>query len=94
MHQLFFLKPKPILMKTILAAMILLTTAGCANLRQAQQVDMIKAEVIRIDTLYRHPGNIKQLTWKDKNNMEYISFVSIYNQEYTLGSNLYVMRKR
>jgi len=81
-------------MKTILTAMILLATAGCANLRQAQQVSMIKAEVIRVDTLYRYPGNIKQLTWRDTDNMEYISFVSIYNQEYSLGSNMYVMRRR
>ena len=81
-------------MKTILAALILLATAGCANLRQVQQVSMVKAEIIRIDTLYRLPDNIQQITWKDKDDMQYISFVSIYNKDYAVGSSMLVMKKR
>lgn len=81
-------------MKTILIAMIVLAAAGCANLRETQQVDMVKVHVIKVDTVLRHPDPLKQLTWKDQDNIEYISYVSIHNLTYVVGSTMYVMRKR
>ena len=82
-------------MKTILVAMALLALIGCSNsFREIQQVDMVKVQVVKIDTIFRHPQKVKQLTWKDNDQIRYISYVSIYNELYAIGSSMYVMRKR
>ena len=81
-------------MKTILILLALVAAVGCANLREVQQVDMVEAKVVRIDTVFRHPDPLKQLTWKDRDDIQYVSFVSIYNELYKVGSSMYVMRKR
>ena len=82
-------------MKTILVAMALLALIGCSNsFREIQQVDMVKVQVVKIDTIFRHPEKVKQLTWKDNDQVRYISYVSIYNELYAIGSSMYVMRKR
>lgn len=81
-------------MKTFLVPVALVAAAGCANLRQIQQVSMVQAKVIRIDTIYRQPGNLKQLTWRDNDEMQYVSYVSIYNEQYEVGSSVYIMKKR
>lgn len=81
-------------MKTILLPFALIAAVGCANLKETQQVDMVQAKVIKIDTVYRYPEHLKQLTWKDNDDIRYISYVSIYNEMYAIGSSMYVMRKR
>lgn len=82
-------------MKTTLVALALLAAIGCTNsFREIQQADMVKAQVVNIDTIWRHPGIVKQLTWKDSDNIHYITYVSIYNEVYSLGSSMYVMKKR
>lgn len=82
-------------MKTTLVAIALLAVIGCTNsFREIQQVDMVKAELVKIDTIFRHPEKVKQLTWKDSDDIQYISYVSIYNEVYGIGSSMYVMRKR
>ena len=81
-------------MKTILVAMGLLTTAGCANLRQMQQVDVVEAKVVKIDTIIRHPDFLKQITWEDQDDIQYISYAALYDRTFQVGSIMYVMRKR
>ena len=81
-------------MKTILLPFALIAAVGCANLKETQQVDMVQAKVIKIDTVYTYPEHLKQLTWKDNDDIRYISYVSIYNEMYAIGSSMYVMRKR
>jgi hypothetical protein len=81
-------------MKTTLLLLAVITAVGCSNLKQVQQVDMVQAKVIRIDTVFRYPEHVKQLTWKDTDDIQYISYVSIYNEVYGIGSSMYVMRKR
>ena len=82
-------------MKTILAVLALWATIGCTSAyRELQEVDMVKAQLVRIDTIFRHPEKVKQLTWKDSDNIQYISYVSMQNELYSVGSSLYVMRKR
>lgn len=82
-------------MKTIfLLLFAVIAAAGCANLRQVQQVDMVQAKVVRIDTVYRYPEHVKQITWKDSDDIQYVSYVSIYNQVYAIGSSMFVMRRR
>ena len=81
-------------MKTILLPLVLIAAAGCTSLRETQQVDMVTAKVIRIDTVFRYPDRLKQLTWKDNDDIQYVSYVSMYNEMYSVGSSMYVMRKR
>ena len=79
-------------MKTILAAMCFFAVIGCNNGKEIQ-VEMVQAELIRIDTLFRQSNERKQLTWRDQDNIEYISFVSM-NNTYPLGISMIVMRTR
>ena len=72
----------------------MVAAAGCVHLREAQQVDMIEVKVIRIDTVYRLPDPLKQLTWEDNDKIEYISYVPLLNNAFELGTIVYVMRKR
>ena len=82
-------------MKTTLVAVALLALIGCTNsFREIQQADMVKAQVVKIDTIWRYPERVKQLTWKDTDEIKYITYVSIYNELYAIGSSMYVMRKR
>jgi hypothetical protein len=81
-------------MKTILVALALWVTIGCTSYRELQQIDMVQVQVVKIDTIWRHPGQMKQLTWKDSDDIEYISFVSLGNEVYSLGSSMYVLKKR
>ena len=82
-------------MKTTVVALALLALFGCTNsFREIQQADMVKAQVVKIDTIWRHPERVKQLTWKDSDDIRYITYVSIYNELYAVGSSMYVMRKR
>ena len=81
-------------MKAILVAVGLLTTAGCANLRQMQQVDLVEAKVVKIDTIIRHPDLLKQITWQDQDEIQYISYTKVYDRTFRVGSIMYVMRKR
>ena len=81
-------------MKTILIAMSLLATVGCANMHEVQQVDMVIAKVVRIDTVFRGPDSRKAVTWKDQDEIQYLTYVSLDNDVYKIGSIMYVMRKR
>lgn len=81
-------------MKTFLLPLALIAAAGCANLRETQQVDMVTARVVRIDTVFRYPDHMKQLTWKDNDDIQYVSYVSMFNEVYSIGSSMYVMRRR
>ena len=81
-------------MKIILVALALWAMIGCNSYRELQQIDMVQVHVVRIDTVWRHPDRMKQLTWKDSDNIEYISFVSLSNNVYPMGTNMFVMRKR
>jgi hypothetical protein len=81
-------------MKTILVAMSLLAAVGCANLKQMQQVDIVEAKVVKIDTVIRRPDPLKLITWKDQDDIEYISYTAINDRTFQLGSVMFVMRKR
>jgi len=81
-------------MKTTLIAMSLLAIIGCASNRETQQIDMVVAQVISIDTIFRFQEMIKQVTWKDQDDIKYITYVPLYNRTYALGSSMYVMRRK
>jgi hypothetical protein len=80
-------------MKTFLLGMSVLAVASCTSVKEVQ-VELIQAQLIKIDTVHRQPNEYRQqLTWKGQDNIEYISFVSM-DQAYPLGISLLVMKTR
>ena len=79
-------------MKSVILLLAIAAFASCGFPREIQ-VQMVRAQLIRIDTVYRYPLEEQQLTWKDNENQEYVSFAPI-NSSYTLGTRMIVMRTR
>ena len=79
-------------MKTIVIAMIIFVLWGCRIDRDIQ-VEFVKAELIKIDTVRRYPRDEKQLTWLDQNNVRYTSYISI-DKHIAVGTTMLVMRPR
>jgi hypothetical protein len=79
-------------MKTVLAALCLVVM-GCANTREIN-VEMVSAQLIRIDTIYRNTEQQKQqLIWRDRDNIEYVTLVSM-NRSFPVGVVMTVLRQR
>lgn len=81
----------------IVAALVgVCTLCGCYSRREIQ-VEMVSAELIKIDTIYRFAGDAEspkqQLTWRDDQNTEYVSFVPM-KTSYLLGTRMAVLRSR
>ena len=79
-------------MKTILVAIAFIAMAAC-RVEKDIQVEMVKVELIKIDTISRYTTEIKQLTWVDNDNIRYISFASL-QQPYIVGTSSMVMKHR
>jgi hypothetical protein len=81
-----------IIMKKV---MILIVAGGCVGCSVHKDLEVVftNAELVKIDTLYRYPDRIKQLTWKDENNTEFISMVKMQDQ-YNVGLRMRVLRQR
>jgi hypothetical protein len=79
-------------MKTLLVAMSCAAAIGCGSTKEIQ-VEMVRAELVRIDTVFRRPDTKQQLTWKDQDNIRYISFAAM-DQTFPLGISMVVMRTR
>jgi hypothetical protein len=83
-------------MKTLLAGALLLTLAGCYTNRELE-AEMVRAEVIRIDTIERYHLNVptkqKQITWRDSDNLEYVTYVPMYAY-FIVGSSMTMLRPR
>jgi hypothetical protein len=75
----------------LLAAVVL---ASCYSPREIQ-VDIVSAQLVRIDTVYRYTSyNTQQvLTWRDNENVEYISYAPM-QANYIVGTRMAVLRKR
>lgn len=69
-------------MKTILLTSLVAFFTACSTGRELQ-ADLVNAELVKIDTVTRHYIDAvqqqRQLTWRDINNMEYVTFVPIHN---------------
>lgn len=83
-------------MKTfiLLLSIAIVTLSSCYSAREIQ-VEMVSAQLVRIDTVYRYsPDEQKQqLTWRDDQNTEYVSFASM-KSAYLVGTRMAVLRKR
>jgi hypothetical protein len=79
-------------MKTILIALLITAITGCYTSKEIE-VEMVQAELIKIDTVSRQPDDKKMLTWRDQDDIDYISYASMH-ETYALGLKMMVMRRR
>ena len=83
-------------MKTILVTMAGVVAAallGCSSGKELQ-VEMVSAQLVKIDTVYRQSSFQQQLlTWRDQDKIEYVSFVPM-TQSYNVGTIITVLRQR
>jgi hypothetical protein len=83
-------------MKTILAILgaiaLVIALIGCRTQKEIQ-VEMVQAELVKIDTIVRQFHEQKLFTWRDKDNILYVSFMPM-NYNYPIGSSMVVFRAR
>jgi hypothetical protein len=82
-------------MKTMIVLLFaLVCLASCYSPREIQ-VDIVSAQLVRIDTVFRYMNDKSQqvLTWRDNENIEYVSYVPL-QVNYTVGTRMAVLRKR
>ncbi|HEU4633348.1 MAG TPA: hypothetical protein VFS22_05145 [Flavisolibacter sp.] len=79
-------------MKTIL--LLLGTTLFSCAIRKEVQADLIDVELVKIETVQRYPDQEqKLLTWRDENNISYITFEPM-SANYKLGSVMKMMIRK
>lgn len=81
-------------MKTIIVVLALVGLTSCFSRRELQ-VEMVSAQLVRIDTVHRYyPNEYKQqLTWRDEQNVEYVSYVPL-QAVYMVGTKMAVLKSR
>lgn len=80
-------------MKTIVGLLTLVLLGSCYSKKEIQ-VEMVSAELIRIDTVYRNAHfQQQQLTWRDEFNLEYVSFATL-GRQFQVGTRMTVLRTR
>lgn len=80
----------------MLAGVIMLGLAGCYTQRDLE-AEMVRAELIRIDTVQRYLHNIatpqKQLTWRDSDNLQFITYVPMH-MYFAVGTSMTMLKTR
>jgi hypothetical protein len=79
-------------MKTILAIAAVILMYGCYSFKESQ-VQMVNAELVKIDTIYRYEKHQQVLTWKTDRNIEYVSYAAM-GPVFTVGSRVTVFVTR
>jgi hypothetical protein len=77
------------------ALLLLLGTTlfSCAMQREVQ-ADLVDVELVKIETVQRYPDlEQKLLTWKDENNISYITFEPM-STNYKIGSQMKLMIRK
>lgn len=78
----------------IVSGLILVSSFGSCIAEQEIQGEMVNAELVKIDTVYRYPSQQQLLTWRSaQRNVEYVTYASI-NSRYTLGSRITMIVSR
>ena len=77
-------------MKTFFILAAIAAFCSC-TVRKQVQVEMVNAELIKIDTIHRYQNTEYQLTWRDKYNIDYVTFTPVY---YSLGTRVMVFVRR
>lgn len=79
-------------MKTILVALGFISACGC-SIGKDIQVEMVQAELIKIDTIQRGPESMQLLTWRDNRDVRYFNYQPI-SRYFALGTSMVVMKQR
>ena len=80
-------------MKTILVLAIVVAFYSCYEPRELQ-AEMVSAELVKIDTVFRYANDPRQLlTWRDDNHIDYITYAPLTNS-FLVGSGMIVLVKR
>ena len=80
-------------MKVVWLIAVVFSLSACVSSRNSVQVNLVNAELVRIDTLYRYKTPIKLLTWRSSDHIEYHSYASIA-EAYRIGSKIPVLMRR
>ena len=79
-------------MKTIIAIAAIVLFCGCYSYKEIQ-VQMMNAELIRIDTVYRYERHEQVLTWKGADNSHFVSYAAL-GQDFIVGSRVTVFVRK
>ena len=80
-------------MKTILLVAIVIALFSCSAPRE-RQAEMVNAELVKIETVFRYANDPKQLlTWRDDNRIDYVTYAPL-NNPFSIGARMVVLVKR
>jgi hypothetical protein len=81
-------------MKGVALLLITAVASGCYT-RKEIQVEIVNAQLVRIDTIYRYSASEtkQQLTWRDSQNIEYVSYAPLQTT-YMVGTRMAVLRTK
>ncbi len=79
-------------MKKVIVLAVVVTMSAC-HVERDIQVNLVNAELVKIDTIFRNPGKEQLLVWKCSKNIQYVSYRPI-NEAYTIGTRMLVMVPR
>ena len=79
-------------MKAILSVAAIAMLCGCYSFKE-MQVEMQSAELVRIDTIYRHDRKEQVLTWKSMDHQYYTSYAAL-GPVFTVGSRVTVFVRK
>jgi hypothetical protein len=79
-------------MKTILLGGLVMTLFGCYADKQLE-LQTVNVQLVKIDTVYRHPVNEQALTWQTDDNIRYISYEPM-DKSFIIGSRFTVMMRK
>ena len=82
-------------MKTMIVLLLAMVALASCYAPREIQVDIVSAKLVHIDTVFRYMNDKSQqvLTWRDNENIEYVSYVPL-QASYTVGTRMAVLRKR
>lgn len=79
-------------MKTIAVAFAAFLFVACSAQRDVQ-VEMVQAQLIRVDTLYRNSGYVQLLTWRSDQRMQFVHYADM-KARYPVGARMLVLLPR
>lgn len=80
-------------MKTVLSVALATTLfCGCYSFKEVE-VQMMHAELVKIDTIYRYDRREQVLTWRSPDNTQYVSYAAL-GPVFTLGSKVAVFVRK
>jgi hypothetical protein len=81
-------------MKTFITLLVAAGLISACGVQRDVQVQAITAELIKIDTVYRTSSNPQRvLTWRDDNNITYISYTTLFTNYY-IGTRVPMLVRR